>query len=957
LLIKEIYLKRIKYSVFFIWSLGMQEEQIAELIKILTSLMEKMSDREKDGDTTMGPRIEALRRSIADLTKRLDSNQKTQQDDVKLTRELLDLQRTTTRDQRTREDQNKNDKKNDKSSAVLENILQTLKRGSSGSQGSLDLGDGNKKTASGSDGLRESFRKLSGVIGDVIGQFNNFYSRVSSVNGSVESAIGVIGGLSAGLAGAAAWIDQQNMAYRTLMNSAEGTIRSMDDMNRFASLAGMNVTQFAEAMKSGTAGMKIIGGQQFATTLREVRTALDSAGSLGLTNVEMTDALGSYIEQQRSMGLINQIDFKDIGSKLSTMVEADQKMAQMMGLTYEEAKQRRENANADAAFEAHLSTLSPEVAKAQAAIARFAASQLGPMAERGVKDSLITGGGALTGTGATFQTLNSGAMNAFNNAYRELLRDKKEELSAEQIQDLFGKLQKNQRDFDRSGGNIVAVNAVTGTPEFAEQAKYLQILRGTKDARKLGEEPAPTRTEQASGDKRTKEMLRLDWAIQDSSAQIMRSISEVMGRVVDGDMLGKFNSGAHAFADALREFNDGKTNDKIRDMIYGTSATALTALMASSVVVGILSTATGAIVATAGLAVVKMIGGGILDKLPTGGNAPSTPGGNPAGSGRTGIGKGAKIGGLLGLGVLGLDAYSAFSGSKQEADRELAAGTITEQQRNVKVGEQTGQAVGGAVPGIVGGMAAGAAAGIIAGPIGAAIGATIGGIATSALGEYIGLNQWFGEQTGKLGGMVGGLFGGQTQPTAPPSNQPSSPPPAQLPPSPPPQSPVSPPIPSRGFIAPELNNFNYILMADLFGQRMDTSLTKVLQEKIVRVVHSEPFLHPMSVNLTTDTLQQLTDLITGSGGRAQSGAGVSFSPRSTTGTDPETRRTDGREQEDENTLLQREQLKTIKELLDITRAQKTMLDQYQALLNATAQQVEINTRNTHASVQSLVDSR
>jgi hypothetical protein len=115
-----------------------------------------------------------------------------------------------------------------------------------------------------------------------------------------------------------------------------------------------------------------------------------------------------------------------------------------------------------------------------------------------------------------------------------------------------------------------------------------------------------------------------------------------------------------------------------------------------------------------------------------------------------------KIGAIGGVAMGAYDAYTGWG----DANEQLAAGTITEDQANVKKSEAVGGGVGGAA-GAWGGAAAGAAIGSVVPVVGTAIGGLVGGalgyMGGSAIGKkaggaitegYQGAKKWlgFGEQ-------------------------------------------------------------------------------------------------------------------------------------------------------------------------------------------------------------------
>jgi hypothetical protein len=111
-----------------------------------------------------------------------------------------------------------------------------------------------------------------------------------------------------------------------------------------------------------------------------------------------------------------------------------------------------------------------------------------------------------------------------------------------------------------------------------------------------------------------------------------------------------------------------------------------------------------------------------------------------------------KIGAIGGVAMGAYDAYTGWG----DANEQLAAGTITEDQANVKKSEAVGGGVGGAA-GAWGGAAAGAAIGSVVPVVGTAIGGLVGGalgyMGGSAIGSkaggaitegYQGAKNWLG---------------------------------------------------------------------------------------------------------------------------------------------------------------------------------------------------------------------
>ena len=105
------------------------------------------------------------------------------------------------------------------------------------------------------------------------------------------------------------------------------------------------------------------------------------------------------------------------------------------------------------------------------------------------------------------------------------------------------------------------------------------------------------------------------------------------------------------------------------------------------------------------------------------------------------MGRYAKAGGVLAVGMGAYQAYSGVSAANEAED----AGTMSAEEAQTERGESIGEGAGGAA-GALAGMKLGAMAGAWAGPVGVAVGGAIGGLAGWALGSWAG---------GSLGGAVG----------------------------------------------------------------------------------------------------------------------------------------------------------------------------------------------------------
>lgn len=146
------------------------------------------------------------------------------------------------------------------------------------------------------------------------------------------------------------------------------------------------------------------------------------------------------------------------------------------------------------------------------------------------------------------------------------------------------------------------------------------------------------------------------------------------------------------------------------------------------------------------------MGGGLLDAASSAADMMGNRGGKAAGTaGKTagnasklaGLGRFAKVGGVLAVGTAAYDAYGDYSA----ADEAVKRGEITKEEGQVKKGEAVGGGLG-AAGGALGGAKAGAMLGAFGGPVGMAIGGLLGGAA-----GYFG-GKWLGEKAG--GGAVSG---------------------------------------------------------------------------------------------------------------------------------------------------------------------------------------------------------
>lgn len=168
-----------------------------------------------------------------------------------------------------------------------------------------------------------------------------------NLNGSFEGAAKAFGVNSASALLMAKSLDTQVNAYRSLTNSAEGTIGSLTQMQNVATRASINVSELADVMSKGGRSLRLIGAAPWAELYNGIKEQTKAMDYYGYSSEQLQQVVGEYTELVASRGdlFVKPVTSEDINKLLLV----NQDIAGILGTTRDEqlkaAQQAALNAN------------------------------------------------------------------------------------------------------------------------------------------------------------------------------------------------------------------------------------------------------------------------------------------------------------------------------------------------------------------------------------------------------------------------------------------------------------------------------------------------------------------------------------------------------------------------------------------------------------------------------------
>jgi polyhydroxyalkanoate synthesis regulator phasin len=296
------------------------------------------------------------------------------------------------------------------------------------------------------------------------------------------SATAVMSAIATGGGEIVNFLKQNASAYRSVIQSAEGSITSIMDMRDTAAKNNMTVDQLVTA--SSHEGVRMEGLKTFASFQNSVRNFAKANGDFGMTVQQLQDATADYADMSKSLGVLNSENKDEAAKGIGKLIVVNQDMAAMMGKTAEQARQAALEQSRDPQFNAAMraAQLNPEVMKQMDEVIGNL-----PDATKNLVKELYSGHGTpLTAENQTAVAMSPAAQRLAQEMARA--RDKGSNLTGDEIQRIIRQYATDAQSEAKRQGNqqdIAALQAARGEGKFnaylRSQDEMLQV-----DPKKFG---------------------------------------------------------------------------------------------------------------------------------------------------------------------------------------------------------------------------------------------------------------------------------------------------------------------------------------------------------------------------------------------------------------------------------------------------------------------------------------
>lgn len=300
----------------------MADFDLEQMKSMLQNLAESLASTK--GDDRIVEKLKQVEKAIRETQKRIDedskkSKQEARKSALEYQKELINALEKADLFKTTRE-------------AITESIEKSGNQETLNTPG-FDLGSGLKKGAA----------QYLSILGKVNGGMNKVADTLANanakMNGSVANFVSALGVSEKSAAGILAkMVDENVSSFRSLINSAEGTIGSITDMRKAMSVAGMGAKEFADAIAQGGQGAKLLGGQNWAELYGSIKQQTKNMGMYGFTLEQMTKAQNEYLEILSGQGQVVRLgkDGEALTKGLDALLVSTSKTAVILGKTREE---------------------------------------------------------------------------------------------------------------------------------------------------------------------------------------------------------------------------------------------------------------------------------------------------------------------------------------------------------------------------------------------------------------------------------------------------------------------------------------------------------------------------------------------------------------------------------------------------------------------------------------------
>ncbi len=253
--------------------------------------------------------------------------------------------------------------------------------------------------------LPDAGGKLTTVLGKVSAGFAGFTTATGKISESLARVTANMDGSFTGFSRSlglttgsfavfASFLDDNVNAYRDLQTASEGSIGSITDMRKAMSTAAMGAGEFAKAIKDGTDGTRLIGGQNWANLYKSIKEQTYSMGNFGYSLQGLAKAQNDYLGILVDRGDIQRLNGDQQAAGFKSLLDVNSRVATILGKDRDDMLKRIAKENEDANLNTYLQALnlSPDQRTEVDAIMAVA-SQLGPQFQSAVKELIMYEGG------------------------------------------------------------------------------------------------------------------------------------------------------------------------------------------------------------------------------------------------------------------------------------------------------------------------------------------------------------------------------------------------------------------------------------------------------------------------------------------------------------------------------------------------------------------------------------
>ncbi|MNK44122.1 hypothetical protein D3C87_628450 [compost metagenome] len=438
--------------------------------------------------------------------------------------------------------------------SVLKGIKQAIEeQGANGAgpgQGALNLDPKDfQKFSSKLGGSLLAFGKLTSAMGNGTAKLvDNF----GNLNGSFRGLANAAGITSGAIATMAAVLDDRADAYRAIVDSAEGTIGSLKDLGQAMHVSSLSADEFAQAMAKGTQGTRLLGGLPWAQLYGSIKDQTRAMGFYGYTAQGLLQAQNQYLDILSSRGDIFNTGQKDLVDGLNSLLLVNNKTAQILGKTRDEALQAQMAAARDADTQSYLMGLNLKADQKLAAENAIATAQgMSPELGKIFQDMFRLNGGMNTDTAQIAALLPSDTLRRID-ALADAVRQGA--IASEDVPKMWQEVAKSYQDniSSQQQMNTGILSAVQGAGEqFSAFNRLNQGMYNVKQDKDITADPTDPNRQDAG----TIAILQANDTIRNMGAAVRDAATAVMDPLLTkfGPELLNIVGGTDGLIDKFRE--------------------------------------------------------------------------------------------------------------------------------------------------------------------------------------------------------------------------------------------------------------------------------------------------------------------------------------------------------------------------------------------------------------------